>query len=60
MPAAVVHYRDGGRTLHLRALEPLAKGAAVTYSYLAEEQLCAPYAERAPRPRRPEPAAPQL
>ena len=31
----------------VRALAPLAAGEVVTYSYLAEEQLCAPYAERA-------------
>ena len=31
----------------MRALVPLAAGEVVTYSYLAEEQLCAPYAERA-------------
>ena len=87
MPSALLHYREGGRSLHVRALAPLAvlpplpchhttlpcytpyhatapyhatlsldevralaplaAGEVLTYSYLAEEQLCAPYAERA-------------
>ena len=47
VPAAVLHFRDGGRTLHARTLVPLPAGAAVTYSYLAEEHLCSPHAERA-------------
>lgn len=47
VPAAVLHFRDGGRMLHARTLVALPAGSAVTYSYLAEEHLCSPYAERA-------------
>ena len=47
LPASSLSFANGGRELRLRAMVPLPKGAEVTYSYLADEQLYAPWAERA-------------
>ena len=40
------HLLDGGRTLLVRAISDIPKGGEVSVSYLAEEQLYAPWAER--------------
>jgi hypothetical protein len=46
-PSGLVSYAADGRELHIRALVDLPEGADFTFSYLAEEQLYAPSAERA-------------
>ena len=46
-PACYVSFSSGGRTLHVRAIVELPAGAEVTCSYLADEQLYAPWSERA-------------
>ena len=46
VPAAAICFADGGHTLLVRAISDIPKGGEVSVSYLAEEQLYAPWAER--------------
>ena len=45
-PCANIYYREGGSELHVRAIADVRAGCEVFVSYLSEEQLCAPWAER--------------
>lgn len=46
-PSCCLSWSDSGRVLHVRAITDVAAGEELTYSYLAEEQLYAPFEERA-------------
>ena len=47
IPSACLSWRQAGRMLQVRAIVDLRAGEEVTCSYLAEQQLYAPFAERA-------------